>query len=112
MGPPALSVADAAGRGTLKEHRSDAAGTPAAKMPQVDGAAIKDRARRLRLKGEEALRRHLEGEIGRKRQILAEAGGIGRTEQFTQVRLGAPVARGAMLEVMIASHNGRQLVAA
>lgn len=87
-------------------------GTPAAKMPQVDGAAIKDRARRLRLKGEEALRRHLEGEIGRKRQILAEAGGIGRTEQFTQVRLGAPVARGAMLEVMIASHNGRQLVAA
>jgi threonylcarbamoyladenosine tRNA methylthiotransferase MtaB len=29
--------------------------TPAARMPQVDGAAIKDRARRLRAKGEQAL---------------------------------------------------------
>src|SRR5205814_3709168 len=34
-------------------------GTPAARMPQVDGRAIKDRARRLRAAGQAALQRRL-----------------------------------------------------
>ena len=33
-------------------------GTPAARMPQVDRAIVKDRARRLREKGDTAFRRH------------------------------------------------------
>ena len=39
-------------------------GTPAARMPQVAGGAIKERAKRLRATGEAALRKRLEAEIG------------------------------------------------
>jgi threonylcarbamoyladenosine tRNA methylthiotransferase MtaB len=87
-------------------------GTAAARMPQVAGDIVKDRARRLREKGDAALRHHLDGEIGLRRRVLTEAGGIGRTEQFTQVLLSAPVERGVMLELTIAGHDGRQLLAA
>jgi threonylcarbamoyladenosine tRNA methylthiotransferase MtaB len=87
-------------------------GTPAARMPQVPGNVVKDRARRLREKGEGALRSHLDGEVGRRRRVLTEAGGVGRTEQFTQVKLLAPMARGLMLDLTVAGHDGRQLIAA
>jgi len=87
-------------------------GTPAARMPQVAGDVVKERAARLRAKGAIALQRHLAGEVGATRRVLTEAGGIGRTEQFTPVRLGSQVARGQMLDVAIAGHDGRQLLAA
>ena len=87
-------------------------GTPAARMPQVERGIAKERARRLREKGAAALRRHLDGEIGRERRVLTERGGIGRTEQFTPVRLNTPAAPGAMLDLTVAGHDGRQLLAA
>jgi threonylcarbamoyladenosine tRNA methylthiotransferase MtaB len=87
-------------------------GTPAARMPPVAGDVIRDRAKRLRAKGAAAFSRHLDGEIGARRQVLTEAGGIGRTEQFTPVRLAAAVERGLMLDVSIAGHDGRHLLAA
>jgi threonylcarbamoyladenosine tRNA methylthiotransferase MtaB len=87
-------------------------GTPAARMPQVAGEAVKDRARRLRQKGEAALARYLDSEVGARRCVLTEAGGTGRTEQFTPVRLKADTPRGLMLDVEIAGHDGRQLLAA
>ena len=86
-------------------------GTPAARMPQVAGDAIKERASRLRAKGAAALAHHLEGEVGARRRVLTERGGIGRTEQFIPVRLSAPVGHGVMLDVSIAGHDGRQLLA-
>ncbi len=87
-------------------------GTPAARMPQVPRAVAKERARRLRERGAAALARHLAGEVGRRRRVLAETNGVGRTEQFTPVRLAAPAAPGTMLDVAIAGHDGRQLLAA
>jgi threonylcarbamoyladenosine tRNA methylthiotransferase MtaB len=87
-------------------------GTPAARMPQVAGDVVKERARRLREKGAAALRRHLDGEVGMHRRVLTEAGGIARTPQFTPVRLPAPLPPGLMLDVAIAGHDGRQLLAA
>jgi len=87
-------------------------GTPATRMPQVAPAIIKERARRLRDKGEAALRRHLDREIGGRRRILAESPYVGRTEQFTPVRLPTSCTPGAMLELTIASHDGRHLLAA
>ena len=87
-------------------------GTPAARMPQVARAVVKERARRLRERGAAALARHLAGEVGTRRRVLAETGGVGRTEQFTPVRLAAPAAPGTMLDVAIAGHDGRQLLAA
>jgi threonylcarbamoyladenosine tRNA methylthiotransferase MtaB len=87
-------------------------GTPAARMPQIAGGVIKERARRLREKGEAALRRHLDGEVGAYRCVLTERGGIARTPQFTPVRLSAPADPGLMLDVAVAGHDGRQLLAA
>jgi len=87
-------------------------GTPAARMPQVDRLIVKDRARRLRDKGEVALRNHLDREIGARRRVLAESRGLGHTEQFMPVRLAAPVEPGVILDVTMMGHDGRQLLAA
>ena len=87
-------------------------GTPAARMPQLDRAIVKERARRLREKGEAALTRQLDREIGARRAVLTERGGVGHTEQFMPVRLAAPVEPGAILDLTMAGHDGRQLLAA
>jgi threonylcarbamoyladenosine tRNA methylthiotransferase MtaB len=87
-------------------------GTPAARMPQLDREVVKERARRLREKGEATLRAHLESQVGAHRPVLTERGGIGRTEQFTAVRLSAPLAPGAILDLTMVGHDGRQLLAA
>ena len=87
-------------------------GTPAARMPQVAGDVVKERARRLRDKGEAALRRHLDGEVGTRRRVLTERGGLARTPQFTPVRLAAPVEPGLIIDVAVTGHDGRQLLAA
>jgi len=87
-------------------------GTPAARMPQVARELVKDRAKRLREKGETALRRHLDGEIGQTRSVLIETDEIGRTAHFTPVRTGARAPAGSIVEVGIAGHDGRHLIAA
>jgi threonylcarbamoyladenosine tRNA methylthiotransferase MtaB len=87
-------------------------GTPAARMPQVDHAVVKERARRLRERGAAALCRHLDNEIGLTRRVLVESQNTGHTEQFTRVLLATPAAPGAILDVPIAGHDGRQLLAA
>ncbi len=60
-------------------------GTPAARMPAVNGAAIKDRAARLRAAGDAQVSSHLAAQIGRTHHILMESPRMGRTEQFTEV---------------------------
>ena len=87
-------------------------GTPAARMPQVARAVVKERARRLREKGAAALARRLADEIGARRQVLVENGAGGRTGQFMPVRLAAPAIPGTIVDVAIAGHDGRQLLAA
>jgi threonylcarbamoyladenosine tRNA methylthiotransferase MtaB len=85
-------------------------GTPAAKMPPVDRAIVKERAARLRAAGDIALARHLDGEIGEQRAVLVEKAGLGRTEAFTLIRLdqGEP---GDILPVRVAGHDGKTLIA-
>jgi len=87
-------------------------GTPAARMPQLDRALIKERAARLRETGEAALAAHLASEVGARRRVLTERGGVGHTEQFLTVKLAAPLAPGLILDVPIAGHDGRRLLAA
>ena len=87
-------------------------GTPAARMPQIRREVVKARARRLREKGEVALRRHLEAQVGARRQVLIESNELGRTEHFTRLRLGAPMAPGDIVDVTVTGHDGRQLLAA
>jgi threonylcarbamoyladenosine tRNA methylthiotransferase MtaB len=58
------------------------------------------------------LARYLAREVGARRRVLTESRALGRTEQFTPVRLATAAAPGALLDLTIADHNGRQLVAA
>jgi threonylcarbamoyladenosine tRNA methylthiotransferase MtaB len=81
-------------------------------MPQVPRDVVKDRARRLRQKGEAALLKHLDAEVGARRNVLIELNQIGRTEGFTPVRFSSSVTRGDIATVTIAGHNGRELLAA
>jgi threonylcarbamoyladenosine tRNA methylthiotransferase MtaB len=87
-------------------------GTPAARMPQVAREVVKERARRLREKGAAALARHLACEVGAQRRVLAESRTLARTEQFTPVQLRAPIEPGTIVDLTIAGHDGRQLLAA
>ncbi|MDH7798230.1 MULTISPECIES: tRNA (N(6)-L-threonylcarbamoyladenosine(37)-C(2))-methylthiotransferase MtaB [unclassified Beijerinckia] len=84
-------------------------GTPAARMPPVDGNIIRERAARLRAKGEERLRLHLDSQIGRTLNVLGERGGIGRAEDFTPVRIGE-AAHGQIVEATITGHDGALLL--
>jgi threonylcarbamoyladenosine tRNA methylthiotransferase MtaB len=83
-------------------------GTPAARMPQVAGEAIKERARRLRAIGEAALRRRLASEIGATRQVLIESDRQGRTEHFLPVAISGETP-GMVQELAIAGHDGARL---
>jgi len=87
-------------------------GTPAERMPQLPRSVVKDRARRLRERGALALSRHLDCEIGATRRVLAESNDLGRTEQFTPVRLATPAEPGTILDLTMAAHDGKQLLAA
>jgi threonylcarbamoyladenosine tRNA methylthiotransferase MtaB len=86
-------------------------GTPAARMPQLAGADVRARARRLREAGCLALRRHLDAELGATRRVLVESDCTGRTEQFTLVKLRAPAQPGTIVDCTIAGHDGRRLLA-
>jgi threonylcarbamoyladenosine tRNA methylthiotransferase MtaB len=87
-------------------------GTPAARMPQVARATVKERARQLRESGAAALARHLDAEVGRSRRVLVESRDSGRTEHFTQVRLSAPIEPGVIVELALVGHDGQRLIAA
>jgi threonylcarbamoyladenosine tRNA methylthiotransferase MtaB len=83
-------------------------GTPAAKMPQVASAAIKERARCLRAAGEAALRKRLASEVGAVRDVLIESATAGRTEHYLPVAISGETP-GAVLRLAIAAHDGSRL---
>src|SRR4051812_48132996 len=91
---------------------SERPGTPAARMPQVPHGLRKERARLLRQDGEAALRRHLGAEVGARRRVLVESNDTARTEPFTPVRLAAHAEPGTLIDVTIAGHDSRHLLAA
>ena len=105
-----LSIVDEAGLTFLHVFPYSARkGTPAAKMPPVDGAIIKERARRLRQKGAAALNSYLDAQIGRRAEVLMETNGLGRTEQFTAVKV-ADALPGRLIDVRITGHDGERLI--
>jgi threonylcarbamoyladenosine tRNA methylthiotransferase MtaB len=86
-------------------------GTPAARMPQVKGPAIKDRAARLRAVGDVALNRHLMAQTGQTHRILLEGPRLGRTEQFTEVSFDRDMPEGAIVTAQIKGWQGDRLTA-
>ena len=84
-------------------------GTPAARMPQVAGPEIRERARRLRAAGESALRKRLASEIGAVREVLIESDRQGRTEHFLPVAVSGE-SPGAVRQFVITRHDGARLM--
>ena len=83
-------------------------GTPAARMPQLDRNLIKSRAERLRAKGQMRLTAHLDAGVGRTAPVLMETEILGRTHQFTPVRLSATgLKAGDILPVHLTTHDGQ-----
>ncbi|MCC0004585.1 MAG: tRNA (N(6)-L-threonylcarbamoyladenosine(37)-C(2))-methylthiotransferase MtaB [Methylobacteriaceae bacterium] len=82
--------------------------TPAARMPQVARDVRVARAKALREAGERALTRHLDAQVGRRVEVLAERGGVGRTADFTLVAT-PDVEPGAMIEGVVAGRDGMKL---
>ncbi|WP_158671695.1 tRNA (N(6)-L-threonylcarbamoyladenosine(37)-C(2))-methylthiotransferase MtaB [Bradyrhizobium guangdongense] len=85
-------------------------GTPAARMPQVAGPVIKERAKRLRTVGEAALRQRLQAEIGATRDVLIESDGQGRTEHYLPVAIAGEQV-GSIVPRVIAGVDGERLTA-
>jgi len=85
--------------------------TPAARMPAVNGAAIKARAAKLRAAGDAQVQRHLEAQIGRQHEVLMENASMGRTAQFAEVDFSAPQQEGRIVRTTITGSNGTRLTA-
>ncbi len=62
-------------------------GTPAAKMPQVNGAIIKERAKILRETGQKELQKFLKSQVGKNLSVIVEKNGIGKSENFLDVKI-------------------------
>jgi threonylcarbamoyladenosine tRNA methylthiotransferase MtaB len=71
-------------------------GTPAARMPQLDQATIRDRAKRLREAANRRQAAWLHGLVGTPQRVLVEKDGeTGHAENFAKVRYRRPGAGGA-----------------
>jgi threonylcarbamoyladenosine tRNA methylthiotransferase MtaB len=83
-------------------------GTPAARMPQVRGDVIRDRAKRLRATGAAALQNRMISEIGATREVLIESATQGRTEHFIPVAISGETP-GAVRSLAVTGNDGARL---
>lgn len=87
-------------------------GTPAARMPQLEKAVVKDRAARLRAAGQKALIYHLDAHTGRETDVLVERESQGRLPDFTPVRFEHISSEaGRPIRARIIGHDGTRLKA-
>lgn len=86
-------------------------GTPAARMPPVDGNTIKQRAARLRAAGDRRVAAHLQDQIGKTVQVLVERNDTARTEQFSEVSMIGNHQVGAIISARITGVEQRRLQA-
>ena len=85
-------------------------GTPAARMPQIDGRIIKSRAELLRSLGKKVRSKHLKEQIGLKHKVLMESSVLGRTEQFAEVLFASPQQEGSIIDTTISDASNSQLM--
>ena len=86
-------------------------GTPAARMPQLDRALVKQRAADLRAIAERLQMTHLKARVGTRQKLLVERHEMAHTEDFTLV--AAPGYQpGELIDVVIGGQNGRHLTIA
>jgi threonylcarbamoyladenosine tRNA methylthiotransferase MtaB len=85
-------------------------GTPAARMPQVDGAVRKERAARLRAEGARRAAAFLAGRVGTEAVVLAERPRLGRIEQFAEIELDREVEPGRLARARVVGVEGERLL--
>jgi threonylcarbamoyladenosine tRNA methylthiotransferase MtaB len=85
-------------------------GTPAARMPQVNGAIIKERAARLRQKGAESMTAFRAGRVGAVANVLIEQDNAGHCEHYLPIRVDGPVSAGSIQRVQITGQDGTHLI--
>jgi threonylcarbamoyladenosine tRNA methylthiotransferase MtaB len=87
-------------------------GTPAALMPQVPRAIIKERAARLRTKAADALHSFLDTLVGREECAIMESGGRARLGNFASVKVinGETAAIGAACQLRLTARDGDLLI--
>ncbi|MCF3641310.1 tRNA (N(6)-L-threonylcarbamoyladenosine(37)-C(2))-methylthiotransferase MtaB [Rhizobium sp. TRM95111] len=83
-------------------------GTPAARMPQLDRALVKERAARLRETGQRLHLTHLDSMVGRRQTVLVEMNGLAHTENFTLADAAGLTPRD-LVPVTVTGHNGKHL---
>ena len=83
-------------------------GTPAARMPQLPRALIKERAAHLRAAAAAALVRHLDRQQGRRITALVERHGRARAADFTEVVFEGAASAGSMITGAVVNHDGRR----
>ncbi len=66
-------------------------GTPAAKMPQVNGLITKERAKILRETGAAELQKFLSKQVGKSFNVIVEKDGKGKTENFLDVKITSDI---------------------
>ena len=86
-------------------------GTPAARMPQVKGPLIKDRAAQLRAAGNAQVTKHLTAQIGQAHEVLMENPRMGRTQQFAEVIFDTDQIESSIVRTKIKAATETQLAA-
>lgn len=81
-------------------------GTPAAKMPQVEGGLRKERAKILRDLGATQVNKHLQTLVGRTLPVLMEKDNKGRTAYFSEVQVDSTNMLGKIVQVRMDSVEG------
>ncbi|MGZ5924143.1 MAG: tRNA (N(6)-L-threonylcarbamoyladenosine(37)-C(2))-methylthiotransferase MtaB [Rhizomicrobium sp.] len=84
-------------------------GTPAARMPQVAKGVIKERAARLRAKGEVTTARRQLSLARSEQTLLVEQRGMGRSECFTPIVFLGDAAPGTLVRARITGVSGGKL---
>jgi len=85
-------------------------GTPAAKIPPIDGTIVKARAKTLRDTGAQVKAAHLKSRIGDTDVALFEETGLGRLPDFSLIRVDNPPKHGSLARVNITQSNGDELI--
>ncbi len=89
---------------------SPRAGTPAAKIPPVNGNIVKARAKVLRDAGAAEKEKHLETRIGSADVALFEETGLGRLPDFSLVKVDNPAHAGSLAHVRIIDATSEHLI--
>ncbi len=85
-------------------------GTPAARMPQLPGDIVKERAARLRAKGRTAMAGFLASRVGGTASVLVEQDATGHCEHYLPVRLDTAPPPGSIVAARITGIEGEALI--